>query len=84
LSAAAVSLPSKIHAPPTARRKPSPGSSCSWKPTRTSADPMRTGRISGNCSYPFGGSGYVALYSHAEDRDAVYILASRHQKEAGY
>lgn len=45
---------------------------------------MRTGRISGNCSYPFGDSGYVALYSHAEDRDAVYILASRHQKEAGY
>jgi plasmid stabilization system protein ParE len=33
---------------------------------------------------PFGDSGYVALYSHAEDRDAVYILAFRHQKEAGY
>lgn len=33
---------------------------------------------------PFGDSGYVALYTQAEDRDTVYVLAFRHQKEAGY
>lgn len=32
----------------------------------------------------FGDSGYVALYRHDPDGDAVYILALRHQKEAGY
>lgn len=32
----------------------------------------------------FGDSGYVALYSHEPADDAVYILAFRHQKEAGY
>ena len=32
----------------------------------------------------FGDSGYVALYRHDLDVDAVYILAFRHQKEAGY
>lgn len=33
---------------------------------------------------PFGDSGYVALYRHEPAQDAVYILAIRHQKEAGY
>ena len=32
----------------------------------------------------FGASGYVALYRHDLGQDAVYILAFRHQKEAGY
>ncbi len=33
---------------------------------------------------PFGDSGYVALYRHEPAEDAVYVLAFRHQKEAGY
>ncbi len=33
---------------------------------------------------PFGDSGYVALYRHHSADDAVYVLAFRHQKEAGY
>jgi plasmid stabilization system protein ParE len=32
----------------------------------------------------FGDSGYVALYRHIPVEDAVYVLAFRHQKEAGY
>ena len=32
----------------------------------------------------FGESGYVALYRHDQDEDAVYLLAFRHQREAGY
>jgi len=32
----------------------------------------------------FGESGYVTLYRHALESDTVYILAFRHQKEAGY
>ncbi|MBO9356050.1 type II toxin-antitoxin system RelE/ParE family toxin [Bordetella petrii] len=32
----------------------------------------------------FGDSGYVALYRHVAAEDAVYVLAFRHQKEAGY
>jgi plasmid stabilization system protein ParE len=32
----------------------------------------------------FGDSGYVALYRHEATDDAVYILALRHQTEAGY
>lgn len=32
----------------------------------------------------FGESGYVALYRHIPENDMVYILAFRHQKEAGY
>ena len=32
----------------------------------------------------FGESGYVALYRHELEADTVYILAFRHQKEAGY
>ena len=33
---------------------------------------------------PFGSAGYVALYRHGPGEDTVYILAFRHQKEAGY
>lgn len=33
---------------------------------------------------PFGDSGYVALYRHEPTDNAVYVLAFRHQKEAGY
>lgn len=33
---------------------------------------------------PFGDSGYVALYQYKQIENAVYILAFRHQKEAGY
>jgi plasmid stabilization system protein ParE len=32
----------------------------------------------------FGDSGYVALYRHVAFDDVVYVLAFRHQKEAGY
>ena len=32
----------------------------------------------------FGDSGYVALYRYLPDQDAVYVVAFRHQKEAGY
>ena len=32
----------------------------------------------------FGDSGYVALYRYEPAADAVYVLAFRHQKEAGY
>lgn len=32
----------------------------------------------------FGSSGYVVLYRHESVGDAVYVLACRHQKEAGY
>lgn len=32
----------------------------------------------------FGESGYVALYRFEPDDDAVYVLAFRHQREAGY
>ena len=32
----------------------------------------------------FGESGYVALYRHELESDTVYVLAFRHQKEAGY
>nr|WP_269147108.1 hypothetical protein [Sphingomonas melonis] len=32
----------------------------------------------------FGSSGYVALYRHDLADDAVYVLALRHQREAGY
>lgn len=33
---------------------------------------------------PFGDSGYVALYRHEPASGGVYVLAFRHQKEAGY
>ena len=33
---------------------------------------------------PFGDSGYVALYRHEVKDESVYVLAFRHQKEAGY
>jgi plasmid stabilization system protein ParE len=32
----------------------------------------------------FGDSGYVALYRYEPVVDTVYVLAFRHQKEAGY
>ena len=32
----------------------------------------------------FGDSGYVALYHHEVNTDSVFVLAFRHQKEAGY
>ena len=32
----------------------------------------------------FGDSGYVALYRYEPAADTVYVLAFRHQKEAGY
>ena len=32
----------------------------------------------------FGDSGYVALYRYVATEEAVYVLAFRHQKEAGY
>ncbi|MCY1281299.1 ParE toxin of type II toxin-antitoxin system, parDE [compost metagenome] len=32
----------------------------------------------------FGDSGYVALYRYQPNDDTVYLLAFRHQKEAGY
>jgi plasmid stabilization system protein ParE len=32
----------------------------------------------------FGDSGYIALYRQDINADSVYILAFRHQKEAGY
>lgn len=32
----------------------------------------------------FGSSGYIALYRHEPADDAVYVLALRHQREAGY
>jgi len=32
----------------------------------------------------FGDSGYVALYRYEPADDTVYVLAFRHQKEAGY
>ena len=31
-----------------------------------------------------GKTGYVALYSHEADADAVLVLALRHQRELGY
>jgi plasmid stabilization system protein ParE len=35
-------------------------------------------------SIAFGDSGYVALYRFDPNADAVYVLAFRHQREAGY
>ncbi|HWS39733.1 MAG TPA: type II toxin-antitoxin system RelE/ParE family toxin [Arenimonas sp.] len=32
----------------------------------------------------FGDTGYVALYRFIASDDAIYVLAFRHQKEAGY
>ncbi len=32
---------------------------------------------------PFGESGYIALYHFEPEADAVYVLAVRHQREAG-
>lgn len=32
---------------------------------------------------PFGAAGYVALYRYVPNEDSVFVLAFRHQKEAG-
>ena len=32
----------------------------------------------------FGEAGYVALYRHVPSEQTVFVLACRHQKEAGY
>lgn len=32
----------------------------------------------------FGDGGYVSLYRYDMETDTVYVLAFRHQKEAGY
>ncbi|MCY4364188.1 MAG: type II toxin-antitoxin system RelE/ParE family toxin [Gammaproteobacteria bacterium] len=32
----------------------------------------------------FGDSGYIALYRHDVELDAVFVLDFRHQKESGY
>lgn len=32
----------------------------------------------------FGDSGYIALYRFDPESDLIYVLAFRHQKEAGY
>ena len=32
----------------------------------------------------FGDSGYVSLYRYEPETDSVFVLAFRHQKEAGY
>ena len=32
----------------------------------------------------FGSSGYIALYKYDSSNEIVYILAFRHQREAGY
>lgn len=46
------------------------------------------GRISENglreLIIEFGSSGYIALYRYESTNDSVYVLAFRHQKEAGY
>lgn len=36
------------------------------------------------CVIAFGDAGYVALYRHEPADGTVYVLAFRHQKEAGY
>lgn len=33
---------------------------------------------------PFGDSGFVALYRYEPNDNTLYVLAFRHQKEAGY
>jgi plasmid stabilization system protein ParE len=33
---------------------------------------------------PFGDAGYVALYRYVPAEDAVFVVAFRHQREAGY
>jgi plasmid stabilization system protein ParE len=33
---------------------------------------------------PFGNTGYIALYRYVPSEEDVFILAFRHQKEAGY
>lgn len=33
---------------------------------------------------PFGDTGYIALYRYEANVDSIYVLAFRHQREAGY
>ena len=33
---------------------------------------------------PFGDTGYIALYRYEVNVDSIYVLAFRHQREAGY
>lgn len=33
---------------------------------------------------PFGDAGYVALYRYENSDSAIYVVAFRHQKDAGY
>lgn len=33
---------------------------------------------------PFGDAGYVAIYRYDASQDVIYLLAFRHQREAGY
>jgi len=33
---------------------------------------------------PFGDTGYIALYRFDTEADAIFLLAFRHQREAGY
>ncbi len=33
---------------------------------------------------PFGSTGYVALYRYDKSENVVFVLAFRHQREAGY
>ncbi|MBU0738101.1 MAG: type II toxin-antitoxin system RelE/ParE family toxin [Alphaproteobacteria bacterium] len=46
--------------------------------------PMQRAPAIRELSIPFGASGYVALYHYEAPEEAVYILAFRHQREAGY
>jgi plasmid stabilization system protein ParE len=46
--------------------------------------PARDHRDLREISIRFGSTGYVALYRHDHQADAVVILSIRHQKEAGY
>ncbi|MFN7091441.1 MAG: type II toxin-antitoxin system RelE/ParE family toxin [Allorhizobium sp.] len=46
--------------------------------------PMQRAPAIRELSIPFGTSGYVALYRYEALEEAVYILAFRHQREAGY
>lgn len=54
------------------------------------AKPYETGRPLGDLPelrklvIDFGDSGYVALYRCERGTNTVYLLAFRHQKEAGY
>ena len=46
--------------------------------------PVRDHRELREISIRFGRSGYVALYRHDRQTDAIVVLTIRHQREAGY